>query len=249
MTSPIRLLITGIEGRMGQAIATCTREDSRFQINGAIGTQNSDSFSDTLKKCDVTIDFTEPAATLSFVEISAQENKPIVIGTTGHSEATRAAITQCSQKIPIVLAPNFSVGINTLFWLSRKTAEILGPEFDLEIVEMHHRHKKDAPSGTACRLAEILAEVRSLSVAHQVRHGRQGIIGERPVAEIGMHALRGGDVVGDHTVLFSGDGERVELSHKASNRTTFARGSLRAAAWILKQPPGLYDMQDVLSLR
>lgn len=245
--SPIRLLITGIRGRMGQAVATCAREDDRFQITGEI--DSHDSFSAVLQKGDVTIDFTAPDATLAFVEASAQANKPIIIGTTGHSEAVRTAITQYAHKIPIVLAPNFSVGVNTLFWLTRKTAEILGPEFDLEIVEMHHRHKKDAPSGTACRLAEILSEVRSLSVAQGVRHGRQGMVGERPTAEIGMHALRGGDVVGDHTVLFAGEGERVELSHKASSRATFARGSLRAAAWILQQPPGFYDMQDVLHLR
>ncbi len=237
----------GINGRMGQAVATCAREDDRFQITGEIGPH--DSFSAVLGKGDVTIDFTGPDATLSFVEASAQVNKPIVIGTTGHSEAVRAAIVQHAKKIPIVLAPNFSVGVNALFWLTRKTAEILGPEFDLEIMEMHHRHKKDAPSGTACRLAEILSEVRSLSVAREIRHGRQGMIGERPTAEIGMHALRGGDVVGDHTVLFAGESERVELSHKASSRTTFARGSLRAAAWVLKQPPGFYDMQDVLHLR
>lgn len=247
MSLPIRLLITGIQGRMGQAVFLCSKEDSRFSISGGIGRQNS--FPEALKETDVTIDFTEPGATLAFVEASAQAGKPIVIGTTGHSEEIRQTITQYARTIPIVLAPNFSIGVNALFWLSQKTAEILGSDFDLEIIEMHHRHKKDAPSGTACQLAKILAEVRSLSVNHQIRHGRQGMIGERPADEIGLHALRGGDVVGDHTVLFAGEGERLELTHKASSRATFARGSLRAAAWVLQQPPGLYDMQDVLHLR
>ncbi len=247
MSSPIRLLITGPHGRMGQAVSACAREDARFHISGEIASK--DSFTEALAQSAVTIDFTQPDATLSFVEASAQAGKPIVIGTTGHTEAVRTAIIDHAKTIPIVLAPNFSVGVNTLFWLTRKTAEILGPDFDLEIVEMHHHHKKDAPSGTACRLAEVLAEVRSLQVAKNVCHGRQGMIGARPSDEIGMHALRGGDVVGDHTVLFAGEGERVELTHKASSRSTFARGSLRAAIWALQQPPGFYDMQDVLSLR
>ncbi|HEY5742034.1 MAG TPA: 4-hydroxy-tetrahydrodipicolinate reductase, partial [Terrimicrobiaceae bacterium] len=148
-----------------------------------------------------------------------------------------------------VFAPNFSVGVNTLFWLTRKAAEILGPDFDLEVIEMHHRLKKDAPSGTARRLAEILAEVRSLTYENDVRHGRVGMIGERTNSEIGLHALRGGDVVGDHTVICANVGERLELTHKASSRETFAKGAIRAAKWAQFQPPGLYDMQDVLGLR
>ncbi len=151
--------------------------------------------------------------------------------------------------IPIVFAPNFSIGVNTLFWLTRKATEILGTNFDLEIVEMHHRLKKDSPSGTARRLAEILAEVRELDYAKDVRHGREGMVGERTKTEIGMHAVRGGDVVGDHTVIYANVGERLELTHKASSRDTFATGALRAAAWASKQPAGLYDMQDVLGLK
>ncbi len=139
--------------------------------------------------------------------------------------------------------------MNALFWLTRKAAEILGPDFDLEVVEMHHRLKKDAPSGTARRLAEILASARGLQYSTDVRHGREGIIGERGSREIGMHALRGGDVVGDHTVIFASQGERVELTHKASSRNTFARGAIRAAKWARSRPPGLYDMEDVLGLR
>jgi 4-hydroxy-tetrahydrodipicolinate reductase len=148
-----------------------------------------------------------------------------------------------------VFAPNFSVGVNALFWLTEKAAEILGTDFDLEVVEMHHRLKKDAPSGTARRLAEILARVRGLQYAGDVRHGREGIVGERTATEIGMHALRGGDVVGDHTVIFATQGERVELTHKASSRETFARGAIRAVKWGRGRAAGFYDMQDVLGLR
>jgi 4-hydroxy-tetrahydrodipicolinate reductase len=149
----------------------------------------------------------------------------------------------------MVMATNFSTGVNTLFWLTRKAAEILGPGFDLEVVEMHHRLKKDAPSGTATTLLEILADVRKLQLEEALRHGRHGIVGERTQNEIGIHAIRGGDVVGDHTVIFANNGERIELTHKASSRDTFANGALRAAQWLVRQKPGLYDMQDVLGLK
>jgi 4-hydroxy-tetrahydrodipicolinate reductase len=149
----------------------------------------------------------------------------------------------------MVWSSNYSTGVNALFWLTRKAAEILGPGFDLEIVEMHHRLKKDAPSGTAKTLAEILAEVRKQQIEKVARHGRVGIVGERTGTEIGIHSVRGGDVVGDHTVMFANVGERLELTHKASSRETFANGALRAAQWIVKQKPGLYDMQDVLGLK
>src|SRR5829696_2043287 len=152
-------------------------------------------------------------------------------------------------QIPIVWSSNYSTGVNTLFWLTRKAAEILGPNFDIEVVEMHHRMKKDAPSGTATTLLEILGDVRKLQLDQALRHGRKGIVGERTANEIGIHALRGGDVVGDHTVIFAANGERVELTHKASSRDTFANGALRAAQWIVKQKPGIYDMQDVLGLK
>ena len=151
-------------------------------------------------------------------------------------------------EIPIVWASNFSTGVNTLFWLTRKATEVLGVDFDLEVVEMHHRLKKDAPSGTATTLSEILSEVRKVSIEKEIRHGRQGIVGERTDSEIGMHSLRGGDVVGDHTVVYAGNGERLELTHKAASRNTFANGALRAAEWACKQPPGLYNMEDVLGL-
>jgi 4-hydroxy-tetrahydrodipicolinate reductase len=188
-------------------------------------------------------------ATAGIVSLCAENKKALVIGTTGHSETERSSIAQHASRIPIVLASNFSTGVNTLFWLTRKAAEILGPAYDLEIVEMHHRLKKDAPSGTAKTLAEILAEVRKLQLDKAARHGRVGITGERTPTEIGIHSVRGGDVVGDHTVIFASAGERLELTHKASSRETFANGALHAALWVVKQKPGLYTMQDVLGLR
>ena len=149
----------------------------------------------------------------------------------------------------MVWSANYSTGVNALFWLTRKAAEILGPGFDVEIIEMHHRMKKDAPSGTAKTLLDVVAEARKQQAAEAVRHGREGLTGERTSTEIGMHSLRGGDVVGDHTVVFAATGERLELTHKASSRETFAAGALRAAEWVAGKAPGIYDMQDVLGLR
>jgi 4-hydroxy-tetrahydrodipicolinate reductase len=180
--------------------------------------------------------------------LCARHKKPIIIGTTGHSSAERAEILKFKAKIPIVWTANYSTGVNALYWLTRKAAEILGTDFDLEIIEMHHRLKKDAPSGTARSLAEILAEVRKQQLDKVARHGRMGI-GERTPGEIGIHSIRGGDVVGDHTVIFANTGERLEFTHKASSRDTFANGALRAALWVIGQKPGLYDMQDVLGLK
>jgi 4-hydroxy-tetrahydrodipicolinate reductase len=173
----------------------------------------------------------------------------MVIGTTGHSEAERKEVAAMAAQIPMVWSSNYSTGVNALFWLTRKAAEVLGPGFDLEILETHHRLKKDAPSGTAVTLAQILAEARSQPLDQAARHGRHGVVGERTAAEIGIHSIRGGDVVGDHTVIFAGAGERLELTHKASSRDTFALGALRAAQWVAGQKPGLYDMQDVLGLK
>jgi 4-hydroxy-tetrahydrodipicolinate reductase len=198
---------------------------------------------------DVVIDFSSHTATPGIAALCAEYGKAMVIGTTGHSKESTPLITRHSARIPMVLSPNFSTGVNTLFWLVRKAAETLGPGFDLEIVEMHHRLKRDAPSGTASALAQILAAVRRQPLEHVLRQGRAGIVGERTPEEIGVHSLRGGDVVGEHTVIFAGSGERVELTHKASSRQTFAHGALRAALWVVRQPPGLYDMQDVLGLK
>lgn len=244
---PLQLLVNGFRGRMGQTIIACAKEDAALAVAAQI--DEGDDFDAAIGGCDAVIDFSHHTVTERVAAACASGKKLLVIGTTGHTDSQVANIRKAAEVIPVVFAPNFSVGVNTLFWLTRKAAEILGPGFDLEVVEMHHRLKKDAPSGTARRLAEILAEVRALSYGNDVRHGRQGIVGERTDAEIGMHAIRGGDVVGDHTVILATGGERVELTHRASSRETFARGALRAAKWAREQAPGLYDMQDVLGLK
>ena len=242
-----RLIITGAKGRMGRMLVACAAQNPDLAVSGQI--DQGDDLASVLGQADVVIDFSLHRATAGLAALCAERGKPMVIGTTGHSPEDRAAITQCSQQIPIVWSSNFSTGVNTLFWLTRKAAEILGPGFDLEIVEMHHRLKQDAPSGTARSLAEILAAARHQTLDEAARHGRVGIVGQRTAEEIGIHSLRGGDVVGDHTVIFAGIGERVELTHKASTRETFAQGALRAAVWVVGRPPGLYDMQDVLGLK
>jgi 4-hydroxy-tetrahydrodipicolinate reductase len=173
----------------------------------------------------------------------------LVIGTTGHSDAQMKSIDTAAATCPILVAPNFSVGVNLLFWLTRETAKILGEAFDAEVIEMHHKLKKDAPSGTAKRIAEILADTRSTVYEEAVRHGRQGMVGQRTSQEIGVHAVRGGNVVGEHTVVFAGEGERIELIHRAASRETFAHGALRAAQWLVGQAPGRYDMQNLLGLK
>src|SRR4051812_32299480 len=232
---------------MGKALMTCAGHNPELEVAGQI--DEGDDLSRVIGKGDVVIDFSLHTATLGIASVCAANKKPLVIGTTGHSDQETAQIKAFSSQIPMVIASNYSTGVNTLFWLTRKAAEILGPAFDLEILEMHHRQKKDAPSGTARTLAEILAQVRQQQLEKVLLHGREGIVGERTNAEIGMHSIRGGDVVGDHTVIFAGAGERVELTHKASSRETFANGALRAAAWVARQKPGLYDMQDVLGLK
>lgn len=242
-----RVVINGARGRMGQALLQCASSHAALEISAAIDL--GESLPDALAGADVVIDFSHATTTAEVAALCRDSAKCLVIGTTGQDQGTRDSIAAAARDIPIVFAPNFSVGVNTLFWLTRQAARILGPDFDLEVVEMHHRLKKDAPSGTARHLAEILAEVRGLDYEQHVAHGREGMVGERPAHEIGLHALRGGDVVGDHTVIFAHTGERLELTHKASSRDTFANGALRAAAWLVHQPPGLYDMLDVLGLR
>ena len=242
-----RVLINGSRGRMGQALLSCIEADPSVSL--AAATDVGDDLQSMLGGCDAVVDFSHATSTAGIADMCAITGKALIIGTTGHDDEARGHIAVCAKTIPIVFAPNFSVGVNTLFWLTRKAAEILGPDFDLEVIEMHHRLKKDSPSGTARRLAEILAEVRDLDYARDVMHGREGMVGERTAREIGMHAIRGGDVVGDHTVVFANVGERVELTHKASSRDTFAKGALRAACWATCQRPGLYDMQDVLGLK
>jgi len=241
-----RLTIVGSRGRMGAALLAAAKAAPEVEIVAAVDA--GDDLSAALPAADVVIDFSVHTVTPLLAEGCAQLAKALVIGTTGHTETERTRILLAQAQIPLVWSANFSTGVNTLYWLARKTAGILGSAFDVEVLEMHHRLKQDAPSGTAKTLTEILTKALHLNPAEAVRHGRSGFTGERTTAEIGVHALRGGDVVGDHTVIFAGAGERVELTHRASNRETFAQGALRAAIWAQNRAPGLYTMQDVLGL-
>src|SRR5258706_15461879 len=211
-----RVIIAGAKGRMGQALVACAKNFRNLAIAAQVG--RGDDFPTIIGEGDVVIDFSVHEAAAGIAGLCARHKKPLGIGTTGHSNAEKTEILKLKPKIPIAWSSNYSTGVNTLFWLTRKAAEILGPDFDLEVVEMHHRMKKDAPSGTAATLAEILTEVRGLQAKEALRHGRHGIVGERTSTEIGMHSLRGGDVVGDHTVVYSNVGERLELTHRASSR-------------------------------
>jgi len=242
---PLTLLLNGAKGRMGLAIAAAAAERG---LAIAAATDAGDDPSAGLGRCDVIIDFSSPAATGRLLELAVAHRKPIVVGTTGHAAGEKKKLLALAAQVPCVWAGNFSVGVNLLFALTQEAARVLDSGYDAEVVEMHHRFKKDAPSGTAARLLEIILEERKLT-AQALRHGRSGLTGERPPGEVGVHSLRGGDVVGDHTVIFAALGERLELTHKASDRAIFARGALQAAQWIVKQPPGVYDMQDVLGLK
>ncbi len=241
----LQILLNGCKGRMGQAIAEAA---PAMDATIAAACDAGDRPSDHVASADVIIDFSFHSVTRSMIELALAHGKPLIIGTTGHSPEEKKSLLALAAGIPCVWAGNYSVGVNLLFALTRRASAILGEDYDVEVVEMHHRFKKDAPSGTAARLLEIILEERKLG-QDSLRHGRQGITGERKPTEVGIHALRGGDVVGDHTVLFAALGERLELTHKASDRSIFARGALRAAHWALKAKPGVYDMQDVLGLK
>jgi 4-hydroxy-tetrahydrodipicolinate reductase len=241
-----KIIIAGAKGRMGQALLLCAQKMPAVTVAGQIDI--GDDLRTVIDDADVVIDFTFHESTAGLARICAAHKKAMIIGVTGHTDAERKEITEAAARIPMVWASNFSTGVNVLFWLTRKAAETLGPDYDLEIVEMHHRFKKDAPSGTARTLAQILADARRQQLDKSLRHGREGLVGERTAVEIGMHSIRGGDVVGDHTVIFAAPGERVELTHKASSREAFASGALRAAQWVVGKKPGIYDMQDVLEL-
>lgn len=212
---------------MGRALAACVSSDPELRLAGEI--DQGDDLTKVIGAGNVVVDFSMREATAAVAKIAADHKKALVIGTTGHSEAEKAGVRALAKIIPIVWSANFSTGVNALFWVTRKVAEIVGPNWEAEVVETHHTAKKDAPSGTAKRLQEVLKQVRG--------------------KEAPAHALRIGDVVGDHTVTFGTAGERIELTHRASSREAFARGALRAAKWVVKQQPGLYDMQDVLGLR
>jgi 4-hydroxy-tetrahydrodipicolinate reductase len=242
--SPPRIIINGAKGRMGHALLSAAAE---LQLPVAAAVDMGDDLSAALAGADVLVDFSIHTATAKVIESAIAQKKALVIGTTGHSASGKKLLLALAARVPTVWAGNFSVGVNLLFALTRRATRVLGAEYDTEVVEMHHRFKKDAPSGTAARLLEIILEERKLSAA-ALRHGRSGITGERTAGEVGVHSLRGGDVIGDHTVIYAALGERLELTHKASDRGIFARGALRAAQWVVNQPPGVYDMQDVLGL-
>ena len=203
------------------------------------------SLGEVLDGCDVVIDFSSPEASLEHARLCAKAGKPLVIGTTGLSAEAKATLAETARQVAIVAAPNMSVGVNLVVELAAQLAARLGSDFDVEVMETHHRMKKDAPSGTALWLANELAKALGRT-QDDVRTSRVGLVGERPRGEIGVQALRGGDVVGEHTVFFLGDGERVELTHRAMSRDHFGRGAVRAARWVVTQPPGLYDMSHVL---
>lgn len=244
----LNLLITGKSGRMGQALLQAAAAEPNVTV--AATHDVGEDLDAAFQKAACVIDFTVHSFTPQVIEAALKHGTSLVIGTTGHTDAERALIRKAAEKLPVVFASNYSVGVNTLFWLTRQAARILTQErFDIEVTEMHHRHKIDAPSGTARTLLEILNSETGTSYDNDVAHGRVGNIGPRKPREIGMHTLRGGDVVGDHTVIFAADGERVELSHKASSRLTFAAGAVHAAIWLQHKPAGLYDMQDVLGLK
>jgi 4-hydroxy-tetrahydrodipicolinate reductase len=227
VSAATRVLLVGAAGRMGKAVAAAAGKDADLTI--VKGLQRGDALEPALDGCDVVIDFSLAEATESVCRACVAKRKPLVLGTTGHSAAQKSAIVSAAADIPLVYAANFSVGVNVLFALTRYAAKLLGKDFDVEVIELHHRTKKDAPSGTARRLIEILQE-------------------QRDGNGIPAHSIRAGDIVGEHTVLFAGPGERLELTHRAASRETFAVGALRAARWVVDQPAGLYSMQDVLGL-
>jgi 4-hydroxy-tetrahydrodipicolinate reductase len=267
----IRVVVTGACGRMGGHIIRMVRAEDGLALAGATERPGlaaagldaavaaglppagvpvvADLAGALAPGADVVVDFTSAEASAAHAETCAERGVPLVIGSTGFTAPARARVEAAARKVPIVLSPNMSVGVNVLFALVGEAARILGDAYDVEIVEMHHKKKKDAPSGTAMRLAEVAAAALHRDPAKDLALARHGMIGERPPREIGVQTLRGGDVVGEHTVYFAGEGERLELTHRAASRDQFARGALRAVRWLVGRPAGLYDMADVLGLR
>ncbi len=265
----LKTVVVGALGRMGRSIMDVVAESNAVELSGAVETSDNpyigkdigelagtgktgirltDDLEEAIKDAGCIIDFTLPEATIHNLEVACKYGKAFVTGTTGFSHHQRGILRDLGKKGRIVAAPNMSVGINLLLKVVADMAEVLGDDYDVEIVEAHHRLKKDAPSGTAIRLAEVLAHTLHRDLDSVATYGREGIIGKRKHDEIGILSVRAGDIVGDHTVLFGGDGERIEITHRAHSRVTFARGAVRAALWLVEQPNGLYDMQDVLGL-
>lgn len=266
----LKVIIAGAAGRMGKRIIHMIHQNPEVALKGAferpdhpdlnkdaglvagtgeLGVRIADSLKDVIEMGDVIIDFTSPQATLTNIREAASKGSAMVIGTTGIGGETLREVESLARGTRCVLAPNMSVGVNVMFKIAGEMARILGNDYDMEILETHHRLKKDAPSGTAGRLARILADAVGRDLEKVAVFERKGMIGERTDEEIGIQTWRAGDITGEHTVMFGGIGERLELIHRAHNRDNFARGAVRAALWVTKQPEGLYDMQDVLGLR
>ncbi|MDX1250659.1 MAG: 4-hydroxy-tetrahydrodipicolinate reductase [Gammaproteobacteria bacterium] len=266
----IRIAVSGAGGRMGHSLIEACGQHPDLVLAAALerpgspslgmdagemagtgktGVRVTDDLAAVSASFDVLIDFTRPEVTLDNLKVCCAAGRSMVIGTTGFSAGQRQQIAEAASDIAIVMAPNMSVGVNLCFKLLDMAARVLGDEVDIEIIEAHHRHKVDAPSGTALRMGEVVAQALGRDLKECAVYGREGVTGERDRATIGFATVRGGDIVGDHTVLFAGLGERVEITHKASSRMTFANGAVRAAAWLMQRERGLFDMQDVLGLR
>jgi 4-hydroxy-tetrahydrodipicolinate reductase len=264
-----RIAIPGAAGRMGRTLIEACRRGDGFELGAATerpgheligsdagvvagtgesGVRIGDDMEALVADFDVLIDFTAPAASLVHLDTCRRHGKCMVIGTTGFTLEQKRLISDAATHIGVVMAPNMSVGVNLCLKLLDTAARVLGEDVDIEIIEAHHRHKVDAPSGTALRMGEVVADALGRDLRDCAVYGREGITGARERTTIGFETIRAGDIVGEHTVMFAADGERVEITHKASSRMTFASGAVRAAGWVVQQPPGLYDMQDVLGL-
>ena len=266
----LRIGLVGVSGRMGLCLikSTALSEHAEFTVAVSrpeslavgkdagelagishLGIPVGDDLSAEVDQFDVLIDFTRPEASMDYLEICRQAGKQVVIGTTGYTDVQKAAIAKAAQEIGIVLAPNFSVGVNLSLKLLEMTAKVMGDDTDIEVIEAHHRHKVDAPSGTALRMGEVVAATLGRDLKDCAIYGREGDTGVRDRKTIGFSTIRAGDIVGEHTVMFADEGERVEITHKATSRMTFSNGAVRAALWLADKPAGLYDMQDVLGLK
>ena len=263
----IKIVIAGCCGKMGKRIAALSFKDKELEISAAvesaghpdIGKNLGDiigldrlfvditgDLSSAVKGSDVIIDFTTPAATLSNLKIARDENIPIVIGTTGITDEELKVIESSSKRVPVLFSSNMSIGVNLIFNIAPEAALALGEDYDIEIVEAHHNRKKDSPSGTAKTLLQNIADARGAQLKNIAIYGRKGSTGERPKGQICVHAIRGGNIVGEHTVIFAGEDETIEITHRAASRDVFAKGAIRAAKYIADKSPGLYDMQDVI---
>ncbi|MCC6140425.1 MAG: 4-hydroxy-tetrahydrodipicolinate reductase [Nitrospira sp.] len=266
----VKVVVAGAAGRMGCRLVALVRDSTALTLAGALegsghpaigddageisgtgraGVAITDDLATLMARGEVVIDFSAPEATLEHFRIVAQHRRAMVIGTTGLNPSQLEEIKGLAKQVPCVLSPNMSVGVNLIYKVIGEMARTLGDDYDIEVIEAHHRLKKDAPSGTALKIAEVLAQAVNRDLDQVGVYSRKGLIGERQKQEIGIQTIRAGDIVGDHTILFGGMGERIEVTHRASSRDTFAGGALRAARWVVRQPPGLYDMMDVLGLK